>query len=165
MSRIRVLYPEHLPSLLPLTSIALGLARKFTLCVREGLDVAPLGDGRPRGGGQVNAGGDGGRSGVSALCGSEEGGVQDVVGVGRFVLAVKHVLGDFLGEVGEILPQLAHARIQLVPLAQQLVLLTHLGQHSNTLVNLKSLNISCHEHMQKQTHTNTNQYREYTLLQ
>ena len=37
-----------------------------------------------------------------------------------------HVLVDFLREAGEVLPQLSHAGLQLVPLRQQLVLLIDL---------------------------------------
>jgi hypothetical protein len=36
------------------------------------------------------------------------------------------VPADLLGQTGEVLPQLAHTLLQLVPLRQQLVLLVHL---------------------------------------
>lgn len=36
------------------------------------------------------------------------------------------VPADLLGQTGEVLPQLTHALLQLVPLRQQLVLLIHL---------------------------------------
>ncbi len=50
----------------------------------------------------------------------------DAGGDGRW-LGAPHLPAHLLGKKGEVLPQLGHTNLQLVPLAQQLLLLTHLS--------------------------------------
>lgn len=71
------------------------------------------GRGRRRTGSEVDAGRDlGGRRGSG----------------GRRLLGVLHLPPHLLRQVGEVLPQLRHAHLQLVPLTQQLLLLAHLEE-------------------------------------